>query len=640
MVARTLATRDRVYIGLVIAAGVSAAVSLLPGVEVRDHDWPAIVVFAALGILASAVSLTHRGTRRSSMTYQIGSSFAYPLLVLVDTGVVCAVFLLMTLADKLINRRSWLTTTFNIGQLWLACWIAGQVQHLIRPDFVRFDRLDLQTVLLAAASFLAFAVVNHTLTQGVTSLVNRRPFFPWTWFTRTGVLNETICLVSGLGMAVFWWVEPWLVLLGAIPIWSMIFLNVLLNRREQALERRETELHSLQDLGLELGAELEAQRLHEAVVNIAREAFDASCCMLGIKEERRPDLSVLACRGGDGEPPERLPLAALGQGSIESGRIRRVLGSPSEPLHELFSRIGAKGLMLAPLEIHGRRTGVLVLLHDETRRPFDEDDQRRLETLVRFLNMALSNAQLVTRLKDVQTQLIQTEKMSAVGVLVAGVAHELNNPLTSVLGYAELLAVQEDDERKQRMLERIGLEARRAGKIVQKLLTFSRKSRPDKKAVDINKVLDDVLDFRQYDLALSNIEVVRRLEPDLPEVRVDPHQFHQVFLNLVTNAEHAIVETTLPGTITVESMQLDNVVRVAIADSGPGIPPEHLRQVFLPFFTTKEIGRGTGLGLSICYGIVEGHGGRIGVDSEPGRGSTFRVDIPLSEAGEAESTAT
>jgi two-component system NtrC family sensor kinase len=243
--------------------------------------------------------------------------------------------------------------------------------------------------------------------------------------------------------------------------------------------------------------------------------------------------------------------------------------------------------------------------------------------------MALSNAQLVADLKQVQSQMLQTEKMSALGMLVSGVAHELNNPLTSVVGYTQLLMSRVSDPNHRRLLGRVSAEAERAGRIVQNLLTFSRKHRTEKRPTDINEVLDQVLDLRAYELHVSNVEVVRRLSPGLPKVVVDPHQFQQVFLNLLTNAEHAVRETPRRGRIVVETREDGGFVRVAVSDNGNGISQENLGKVFIPFFTTKEVGKGTGLGLSICYGIVEEHGGRIGVVSRDGEGASFTVEIPV-----------
>jgi two-component system NtrC family sensor kinase len=178
------------------------------------------------------------------------------------------------------------------------------------------------------------------------------------------------------------------------------------------------------------------------------------------------------------------------------------------------------------------------------------------------------------------------------------------------------------------MLTKIAAETDRAAKIVQNLLTFSRKRTTEKALTDLNRVIEQVIELREYDLRVTNVTIVRDLAPVLPPVLADPDQIQQVLLNLLTNAEHAIREMGRPGRITVRSRVKDGRVRLEVADDGPGIAPENLKRIFVPFFTTKEIGRGTGLGLSICYGIVQDHGGTIEVDSVPGRGASFRLEFP------------
>jgi two-component system NtrC family sensor kinase len=250
--------------------------------------------------------------------------------------------------------------------------------------------------------------------------------------------------------------------------------------------------------------------------------------------------------------------------------------------------------------------------------------------LLRFVHTALTNAELVRELREMQEHLAQAEKMSAMGMLVSGVAHELNNPLTTVLGYSGLLLDQEDDAAKRRMLDRVLGEAERAGKIVHNLLTFSRKRKPERKLTDMAALIDQVLASRESDLRLQNVHVVRRFARDLPPVLVDPHQFQQVFLNLLQNAQDALADARRRGRIVVETRDRGGWVQVAVSDDGPGIPAHQLKKVFLPFFTTKGVGRGTGLGLSICYGIVHEHGGRIDVESREGEGASFVVEIPTA----------
>ena len=237
----------------------------------------------------------------------------------------------------------------------------------------------------------------------------------------------------------------------------------------------------------------------------------------------------------------------------------------------------------------------------------------------------------VESLKTTQAQLIQSEKLSGIGEFVAGVAHELNNPLTSVMGFSELLAAQADgNPQQQRQLTMIHQSAQRCQKIVQSLLSFARHHQPERKLVCLNRLVEDAVEILHYQLRTNNIEILTELDPHLPEATVDPHQLQQVFLNLINNARQAIEGHQSKGWIKITTAAVGERVRVTFRDSGPGIAPEHLQKLFDPFFTTKEIGKGTGLGLSLCYGIVKEHGGTITVRSPRGAGAIFTLELPVA----------
>jgi two-component system NtrC family sensor kinase len=234
--------------------------------------------------------------------------------------------------------------------------------------------------------------------------------------------------------------------------------------------------------------------------------------------------------------------------------------------------------------------------------------------------------------KRLAEQLIQQEKLAAVGQLVSGVAHELNNPLASVMAFAQLLLAAPDGAPcDRRAVEAIHQETKRAARIVSNLLTFARQQQGERCVADLNRVVDDTLDLRRYALRNENIEVETSLDAMLPLTWADPHQLQQVVLNLVSNAEQALIAwPDAPARrISVATSCRGDTLTIRVADSGPGIAPEHVNRIFNPFFTTKPVGEGTGLGLSISDGIVREHGGRIRVESQLGRGATFLVELPL-----------
>jgi signal transduction histidine kinase/ActR/RegA family two-component response regulator len=236
-----------------------------------------------------------------------------------------------------------------------------------------------------------------------------------------------------------------------------------------------------------------------------------------------------------------------------------------------------------------------------------------------------------TKVKSSYDLLMQSEKMALMGQVVAGIAHELNNPLTIVIGNVQLMMMREMNEKNLQSLTRIRDGSERASKIVKNLLTFARQERPERKPTDVNAILRKALELRAYELNVSNIEVGTELSPDVTETMADPHQLQQVFLNLIVNAEHAMIESHGKGVLRI-STRLDNGrILIFFTDDGPGIPHENLRRIFEPFFTTKPVGKGTGLGLSICQGIIGEHGGHIDVESTAGRGATFIIELPVQK---------
>jgi two-component system NtrC family sensor kinase len=245
------------------------------------------------------------------------------------------------------------------------------------------------------------------------------------------------------------------------------------------------------------------------------------------------------------------------------------------------------------------------------------------------------------RLKATQAQLLQAEKLSAIGQLVAGVAHELNNPLTSVIGYAQLLEDELDSNRDVRPpadlaqdLRRIAEESERAARIVRNLLAFARRQVAARTPQDVADLFGRVMSLRSYELRLNGIDLITDFEPNLPPVVADGSQLQQALLNLVLNAEQAMRGRAVKRLhVGARYDEQSGAVEIFIRDTGHGIDPANLSRIFDPFFTTREVGEGTGLGLSICYGIVRDHGGQICVESAVDSGTTFSVFLPARIAG-------
>jgi two-component system cell cycle sensor histidine kinase/response regulator CckA len=264
--------------------------------------------------------------------------------------------------------------------------------------------------------------------------------------------------------------------------------------------------------------------------------------------------------------------------------------------------------------------------------PTTEDETLRIEALVRDVS---ERKKLDDETRDIYHQLLQAEKMAALGQTVSGVAHELNNPLATILSYAERLMQRTTlEEPVRRGLETILSESERAARIVRNLLTFARKRQTTRAMVDVNQVVRETLALRAYEQHVTNVTVIDALAAGLPNVFADGHQVQQVLLNLVINAEQAMLSANGRGTLVVRTWHdadQESVV-LEINDDGPGIPDELQPKIFDPFFTTKEVGQGTGLGLTVAYAIVQEHGGRIRLESRPGAGASFYVELPVTGA--------
>lgn len=247
----------------------------------------------------------------------------------------------------------------------------------------------------------------------------------------------------------------------------------------------------------------------------------------------------------------------------------------------------------------------------------------------------------VTGERQIQAKLLQTEKMAAVGQLVSGIAHELNNPLTSIMGYGQLLLAHGLDPAQFSEASKVFHEAERARRIVKNLLYFARENEPERTRVNLNEIVERTLALRSYELKVEDILIECSLDTDLPETMADPYQMQQVILNLLVNAEQALLHGRGKGKVRIRTRRAEgNRIAVDVSDDGPGIPREIISRVFDPFFTTKPAGLGTGLGLSIVYGIVKQHDGEVTAENQAAGGARFTVELPVVEVPASPSETT
>ncbi len=288
-------------------------------------------------------------------------------------------------------------------------------------------------------------------------------------------------------------------------------------------------------------------------------------------------------------------------------------------------------IMTAHSDVESAKKALKWGAYDYIDKPFKNETYR--ETIRKGVGRrqkTLTAENAIEQLEFVKVQLKESEKFAVIGQLIAGVVHELNNSLNSVIGFSDLLMMDVfPPEETREYIKNINTGAKLCLKPVQKLLGFARRQNPEREPISVNEIINSTLDLKQHDFKVDQIEVTKQLADSMPYTIADLYEIQQVFLNIITNAHHAMKARNDIRMLTVESESNESAIRISFKDTGMGVPKENLQKIFEPLFTTKEKGVGTGLGLSVCYDIIKDHNGSIYVASDPGRGTCFVIELPI-----------
>ncbi|MGZ4822282.1 MAG: GAF domain-containing protein [Terriglobales bacterium] len=424
---------------------------------------------------------------------------------------------------------------------------------------------------------------------------------------------------------------------GKIEQFQGFLLDITEKRRaEDEIRHRNRELHALNSIAVIASRSFDLDEILNTALRHLADIFAAP--ISGVYLIDKHDVLQRRAAYGQRNPAQyaRVTLPPEFLQRIRQLRIEVFTHEDAEQLPEILGEyVRSEGLrcwIWVVMWNNDSAVGVLGIGSREERK-FKPTDQHLMVAIARQLANTIEKVRLYEEtcraydnLRDTQEQLLQSEKMNAIGQLISGVAHEMNNPLTAILGYSQLLENEPIGERAQDFVHKLFKQAQRTQRLVQNLLSFARQRKPEKKEVNIRQVVDDTLALRDFDFHRRNITVKCEVEPGLPAVIADAHQMEQVFLNIINNAVDAMLEVDNGGTLWVRSYHHEGRVCVEIRDSGPGI--REPKKVFDPFYTTKSVGKGTGLGLSICYGILKEHGGDIIALNHPDGGALFRVMLP------------
>ncbi len=458
----------------------------------------------------------------------------------------------------------------------------------------------------------------------------------YTMLGYSGGIDAELTTRAGLRIATF----------GISALFMAVFFAVLIRetRAKQEQINRTSELLRrmtvLFEMAQTLGTTLQRDELLSAAADCAVRATEAEAAAIYLAE---------APAGGgwmavSGDARMRRIISESGAAALWAQETFESSQAPTEPGTEDPKKVsqrreGVRSELSVAFHRGASVAGVLQVFNKKGAQAFSDEDREVLVSISTQAAAGLENARLVRELRDrleelnaTQARLAQSEKLSALGRLISGIAHEINNPLAAVMGYAELMAADELPERAATRLDQVYESASRCKKIVDSLLSFARKEEPEMEQTNVNGIVEEALQIVSAEFSAAEISVSSELDQNLPPTAADRHQIRQVVVNLLRNAVDALSGVEAPREVRVSTSRSDHSIRVEVADTGEGIAEDVKDRVFDPFFTTRPTGEGTGLGLSVSYGIITAHRGTITFHPNEPRGTVFRVELPLQMA--------
>jgi signal transduction histidine kinase/CheY-like chemotaxis protein len=615
-----------------------AAAGLIAGTLVRyplqfEH-LQLLAIWLPLYVIADYFEVEIALGERPPVRMSVADAPTIFLLAIGGPACVVGIAIGSALADSL-QRRPWYKVLFNVSQRSITYLVGLEVYAWLVPSgAVPFS--GLAGILALVALALIYYTCNTLFVSTVIALATSQRLLR-VYATTFQLVQWVHFITLPLGgvLAALWQIDHWLILPGIVPlIMAQRSFRALgawqaESRRSKALadESRQLagKLERLQDTATAMIASLEPLPLLETVSTRLALLLEASASWVVLLDEPAPRL--VAARG---IPSPHQQDAAIYAAELDRETVRQIdagglayLNRADEPAWQT--------LLIIPLALESRLLGGICLASD---RPIAlaEDDRRVLLAFAAQAALAMEHARLFEELRHKQDELVRSSKLAALGTFSAGIAHEFNNLLAGILGYAQLGMMSDDVDEKNEALDVAARACLRGRGITSSLLTFARRNDPQRALHQVRDAVEETLALVERELAKLNIQVERRLQP-VPMTICDLGQIGQVLLNLITNARDAMADQG-GGVITIELSQRGGQIELVVGDTGSGIPEELMQQIFQPFMTTKgamggSSTPGTGLGLAISYGIIESHGGTISAASSVGRGTTMTIRLPI-----------